>query len=225
MRAGAPCTGSGACRAGGQHASLVGAEGSLPPSQSQTLRQCGGAALCCRQLVSGHGRGAGALHPAAAAALSRLPRAWGAARGGGGGGNAGESSLQNPPRLPNLGTLPLYHHPARGLGAEMPLMKVLVQIDSTELVCLMWGGGMVAGRRGERRAPSQPPLKHAGLGIWSELALLAGPLFPSAHTCAFCLSAVFPPPLSPLAAIGRIRKQRPQTGTYRCPHRPVAQER
>lgn len=84
---------------------------------------------------------------------------------------------------------------------------------------------MVAGGRRERRARSQPPLKHAGLGIWSEPALLARAVFPSAHTCAFCLSVVFPPPISPLAAVGRIREQRPQTGTYRCPHRPVAQER
>lgn len=45
-----------------------------------------------------------------------------------------------PPRLLNLGALPFYHLPARGLGAEMQLMKALVQIDSTELVCLMWGG-------------------------------------------------------------------------------------
>lgn len=52
---------------------------------------------------------------------------------------------------------------------------------------------MVAGGCGERKAPSQPPLKHAGLGIWSEPASLAGAVFPSAHTCAFCLSAVFPP--------------------------------
>lgn len=78
----------------------------------------------------------------------------------------------------------------------MQLMKALVQIDSTELVCLMWGGGMVAGGYGERRAPSQPPLKHAGLGIWSEPASLAGAVFPSANTCAFCLSAVFSPLLS-----------------------------
>lgn len=125
------------------------------------------------------------LLAACARPLSRLPHVWG--------GNVDELSPQNTPRLPNLGTLHFYHHPARGLGAEMQLMKALVQIDSTELVCLMWGGGMVAGGRGERRAPSQPPLKHAGLGIWSEPASLAGAVFPSAHTCAFCLSAVFPP--------------------------------
>lgn len=189
-----------------------GSSSLLPAACARPWKGCWGIASCC-----------------CCCTLQAAPCLGSSSGGGGGGGgvvgNAGESSLQNPPRLPNLGALPLYHHPARGLGAEMQLMKVLVQIDSTELVCLMWGGGMVAGGRGERRAPSQPPLKHAGLGIWSELALLAGPLFPSAHTCAFCLSAVFPPPLSPLAAVGRIRKQRPQTGTYRCPHRPVAQER
>lgn len=41
-----------------------------------------------------------------------------------------------------------------------------------------------------------------------------------------CFLSLFPPSSPPpLAAARRIREQRPQTGTYRHPHRPVAQER
>lgn len=73
----------------------------------------------------------------------------------------------------------------------MQLMKAFVHIDSTELVCLMWGG-LAAHGCGWKRAPSVPCLKHAGLGIWSEPAWLTGALFCSAHTCPFCLF-FFPP--------------------------------
>lgn len=98
------------------------------------------------------------------------------------------SSPVNPNGLQKLGTLFPPPHPctARGLRAEMQLMKALVQIHSTELVCVMWGG-IAAGRggMGMGRAPSQPSWKH--VGIRSEPAL-----FRCTHTRAF-LSLCFSP--------------------------------
>lgn len=133
----------GACRAVGQRAGPVGAEGSLmsKPNPEAVLGSSFWLPSSLRQAMEGplgH-RVLLPLHPPAtpctgtvARERRRDPRV---------------SSPISPPGLQKLGALPLPPQRSGAWRLKCSLMKALVQIDSTELVCLMWGG-IVARRRG-----------------------------------------------------------------------------
>lgn len=121
--------------------------------------------------------------------------------------------LKIPPWIAKAQRVPPLHRPAQSLRAETQSDES-AGADRLDRACLS-----PVGRAGCLRGWVEEGSFPALLGSWSE------PWFTLLTPGLFAFFSTTPLPfLSPLAAARRIREQRPKTGTYRRPYRPVAQE-